>query len=214
MPNQNPIDTALANILSYIPNLISAIIIFIVGWLIAVLVGQVVTSLLQAINVDSFLDKLGLKKLAGQDLSLAKFAGWLTKIFIIFIALIAVADTLQLPQISLFISQISGYIPNVIAATVIVILGVVAASAVAEAISRIAGQIKVISADLAGAIAKWAILIFTVFAALIQLQIAPTIIQILFAGLVATLTIALGLAFGIGGQEQAKKLLESLMKKR
>lgn len=216
MPQQVIIDPSQlisVNIAAFIPSLISAIIIFVVGWIIAVLAGQLVTKLLEKFNVNQAAEKIGFIKAAKDGFNIAGFVGWLVEWFIIFIFLIAVADALQLPQISRFINEIANYIPNVIAASVIAILGIVAASAFSRIIEQTTSASEIIPASLLANLVKWAIIIFTVFAALVQLQIAPSIIQILFAGIVAVLVIALGLAFGLGGQEAAKKIVDKMSSK-
>jgi hypothetical protein len=221
MPEQtiiSPLQAIGNSIVAFIPNLISAIVILIIGIIIAAVIGKIVTTLLRRLRVNEAAERFGLKKMAGDGFDLSGFVGWLVEWLIIFVFLVPVADTLGLPQISEFINDIVAYIPNIIVAAVIVILGIVVANALSKIIEGAAGAAKGIPSSLIGNLVRWAVIIFTAFAALVQLRIAPSIIQILFAGIVATLVIALGLAFGLGGREAAQKLLEDLslrtMKKR
>lgn len=205
----NPAQNIGGAIVAFIPSLISALILFLVGWVIGALVGQVITSILRRINIGSFFERLGLGKEAGK-FDWPGFLGWLVEWFIIFIFLVSVFDALGLPQISQFIRDIAAYIPNIIAAVLIIIFGAIIADGVSRLIGEASKTSRAIPSGLLAAAGKWAVLIFAVFAALVQLRIAPTIIEIFFAGIVAVLVIALGLAFGLGGQEWAKRVIEEI----
>jgi len=79
-----------------------------------------------------------------------------------------------------------------------------------EFIRRAIGASRLVSGDFLGAIAKWAVIIFSVLAALVQLGIAPELIEILFTGIVFMVALAGGLAFGLGGREDARELIQKL----
>lgn len=210
MPVQQVIDPLRIiglSIVAFIPSLISAIILFIIGWLIGALVGQLVTSLLRRVHLGSLFERLGFHKRA-DSFDWAGFVGWLVEWFIIFIFLIPVFETLKLPQVSQFITRIAAYIPKVIVAVLIVILGAVIADALSKLVAQSIKGSRIIPADVLAGVVRWGVIIFAVFAALVQLNIASSIIQILFAGIVLTLVIALGLAFGLGGQETVRKYFE------
>lgn len=211
-PAQTVIDPLQAigiSIIAFIPALISAIILLIIGIIIGALIGKVVSVLLEKININSFFERLGLSKAAGK-FDWAGFVGWLVEWFIIFIFLISVFDTLGLPQISQFIRDIAAYIPNIIVAVLIFIFGAIIADALSKIVKQATKTSKILPADVLATAVKWTVIIFTLFAALIQLRIAPSIIQILFAGIVATLVIVLGLSFGLGGREAAQRWIDKL----
>lgn len=201
----------LGQIGSFLINLVAAVIVFIIGWIIASILGRGVEILLDRLQVDEAFRRLGLDKFfnnLGFEKGIVSFLGWLVKWFVIVIVLIAVAESLGLPQISNFINQVSLYIPNVIAAAVILIIGVFIADALSVAVHRSAEAMGLIGANMVRDITRWAILIFTFLAVLSQLRLAEGLIEILFTGLVAALTLASGLAFGLGGQERAKEWLD------
>lgn len=209
MSVQDPGAAITSMIVNYLPLVIGAIITFLIGWAIALIVSKIITIVLRAIHLDSFFERIGIK-LGGKEskFDVAGFIGWLIMWYIIFITLIATFNALQLPQIAGYIAIITNYIPNIIGAAAIIILGVVIADALARIIGGIAGVSRVVSPKLLSAIVKWTVLIFVGFAALVELNIAPVIIEILFAGLVTTTVLFLGLAFGLGGKDWARGILD------
>ncbi len=198
----------------FLPNLIAAVIVLILGWLIASLVGQLVQKVLAMIQIDQLANRLGLDRLSaqvGRKLTLAGLGGWLVKWFVIVVAFVAAADILNLDQVGGFLyDQVIPYFGNVIVAMAILLVGVVAANFLAEVVR---GTVRAAGLHVAGALAavtKWAIVVFAVLAALTQLRIAPTFLQTLFIGVVAMLSLAGGLAFGLGGRDHARKVLDDV----
>jgi hypothetical protein len=102
------------------------------------------------------------------------------------------------------------YIPNVIVAVIILLAGILLATFVRNVVKTAVEAAELASADFLSGIAKWAILLFSFMAALVQLQIAPGLINTLFTGLVAMLALGGGLAFGLGGKEHASRVLDRL----
>lgn len=201
-------------LIAFIPNLVGAIVIFIVGWLIGVGVGRVVKQVVDALRVDHALRSAGLERLlsrAGFELSSGKFLGLLVEWFFIIVFLVAALDVLHLTTVNIFISEvILGYLPQVIVAVLILLV----AAVVAEAAERIvAGSAKAASVHVAGflgKVARYAIWIFAFLAALSQLNVAAAFVQTLFTGVVIAVSLAIGLAFGLGGQASAAHYLERL----
>lgn len=205
-----------AGVLSFVPNLIVAIIIFIVGWIIGATLGRLVAQVIRAIKVDSVLKSIGAEDLlsrGGFNLDSGRFLGELVKWFVIVVFLVASVDVLGLSQVNLFLREVVlGYIPNVIVAALILILAALIAQAVQRLIVGSAKAAEIPSAAFMGGIARWAIWLFAIIAALSQLGIAQTFMQILFTGLVAMLAIAGGLAFGLGAKETAGRFVENMRK--
>lgn len=199
---------------SFLLSLLVAIVVFLIGLIIAVILDGVTRFVLDKIGVDDVFERLGLNKFfkdLGFEKGIAGFGGWLVKWFIIIVVLIGVTESLGLPQVSAFINQISLFIPNIIAALIILIIGVLVADALATLAYNAAISAKLVTADWIGAVVKWTILIFTFFAVLTQLQIAANLIQILFTGIVVALAVALGLAFGLGGKDKAKEIVDKFL---
>jgi hypothetical protein len=198
---------------NFLPSLVGAVLVFVAGWIVAVALGKVVEHIVKMVKVDDVMEKAGTKarfEKAGVKLDVAKFLGGLVKWFLILVFLMAATDILQLKQVTTFLNSIVLYLPNVVVAAVILAVAFLVASfvySVVKGSSRVAG---IVSATLLATIAKWAIVIFGFLAALIQLGIAASLINTLFIGFVAMLALAGGLAFGLGGKEEAASILKKV----
>ena len=197
---------------SFVPVLVVAIIIFAIGWVLASLIEKLVEGLFKTLKVDTALKSAGLEdvvKRSGYNLNSGRFIGALVKWFVIVVFLVASFDILNLGQVNNFLEQVVLlYLPQVIIAVLVLMVAVVIADAVQKIVIASSRAAHVKSAVLLGSIAKWAIWIFAISAALIQLGIATSIIMTLFTGIVAGSALAFGLAFGLGGKEVAGRMLE------
>jgi hypothetical protein len=206
--------TALANalnlILTFIPRLFGFAIILLVGWLIATLVSKGVTLLLRKVGFDRMSQRIGLNRFEermGVKMDSAGILGKIVFWFILLIFLVPAADALGVPAVSNVLNELVAYIPNVFVAILVLFLGALAGTVVADLVRGTAASAKVGNPNLFANLARYAILGFAVLIALEQLQIAPTLLNELFGALVAAVAIAFGLAFGLGGQETARKWL-------
>ena len=200
--------------MSFVPALIIAIVIFIVGWVIGASLSKVVEQLFKIIKVDVALKAAGVEevsKKAGFNLNSGKFIGELVRWFVVIAFLIASFEVVGLTQVNDFLKGVVlSYLPNVIASVLILMVAAVLADAVRKTVSAAIQAAGVSSANLLGSIAKWAIWIVALFAALSQLGIAPAVLQTLFTGVVIALSLALGLSFGLGGQDAAARYIEKV----
>lgn len=194
---------------AYIPRLVAAIVIFLIGWLVAVLIGKAVDQIIKALRVDSALERLDVHKAldrAGMRLNSGAFIGGLVKWFLIVVFLLAAINILNLGDVSAFLKQVLLYIPHVVvAALILVIAGLVAQTV--ERTARASVEAAGLRGGLVGVVARWSIWVFAIVAALLQLGIAETLIQTLVTGLVAMLALAGGLAFGLGGKDAAMDII-------
>ncbi len=204
-----------AGFAEFIPRLIGAILVLLIGWMIAVGLQGLVVGILRALRVDHVLEKIKLTHVferAGLHFDLVKLLGWLVKWFFVVVFLITAANILEWNEVTTFLSTILFYIPNVIIAVIILFSGMIVGQAVATFITQAVKASGVTSPGTLGTLARWAIVIFSILAAMTQLGIASELIQILFTGLVFMLAIAGGLAFGLGGRDEAQKILERIRK--
>lgn len=203
-------------LVSFVPKLVVAVIIFMVGWFLAAFLGKVISQAIKAVKLDKALQATGLEgtlSKAGFRLDSGAFLGGLVKWFIIVVVLVATLDVLGLSQVNEFLSGVVlSYLPNVIVAALILIVATVLADAMQKVIVGSAKATGVASSGFLGAVAKWAIWVFAILAALYQLGVAGVFAQTLFTGIIAMLVIAGGLAFGLGGKEMAARSLEKLSK--
>jgi len=198
---------------NFLPNLIGALIVLIIGLIVAAGLGALVEKVFEALRLDTFLEKLGLKPFferAGLRLRGSFFLGRLVYWFIVIAFLLAACSSLGLYALSNFLSAVLGYLPNVIAAVLIMLAAVVLANFIRRIVTASVLSAKLHAAHFLGTLTWWAIVIFGFLAALTQLQIAVTIIQSIVTGFIAMLALAGGLAFGLGGRDYASHLLGKL----
>lgn len=199
--------------ITLLPTLIGAVIIFVAGWLIAVALGKVAAKLVKAMRVDHALQKIGWGQRfseIGISTNISEFLGGLVKWFLILVFLMAATDILQLNQITEFINSILLYLPNVVVAVVILSVVFIAGNFVYDVVKGSTKAAGVMSATMLAAISKWAIIIFGVLAALLQLGIASSLVSTIFIGIIAMVSLAGGLAFGLGGRDEAAMILRKL----
>ncbi len=200
--------------IGFLPTLVAALVVFIIGWTIAVAVGNLIVRILNAVKVNDAFDRIaGLRAAmhhAGLELNAAGFVGALVKWFIVIVTLLTTADILNLTGVGLFLNDVIAYLPNIVVAALIIIIGVMFGNFVHRAIKASLGAAQMPHGTAAAAVGKWAIYVFAFLATLAQLQIATPLIQTLFTAFAAMLAIAGGLAFGLGGKDIAQKILGHL----
>jgi hypothetical protein len=206
--------TSLANsvnlILTFIPRIIGFLLILVVGWVVAWLLRRGVTWLLRRVGFDNMANRIGLSRFdqrMGVHLDPAGILGEIVFWFILLIFLIPAADALGLAAVSNIINQLVAYIPNVFVAILVLFLGTLVATFVADIVRGATASTNVGNPNVFANIARFAIIAFATLIALEQLQIAPALLNELFGGIVLALAIAVGLAFGLGGQDTARRLL-------
>lgn len=203
------------SIISSLPAVIGALIVFFLGLAVAVALNRVILRAAEFFKVDEFLHKLELNKpfeRMGVQLKVGVLLGWIVKWFFIIVALIAATDVLGWSQVTEFLKQVVLYVPNVIVAVIILLAGILLGNFTRSVVKSAVEAAKLSSGAFLAGLAKWAIVVFSFMAALVQLEIAPDLIRTLFTGLVAMLAIAGGLAFGLGGRSHAERVLERLSK--
>lgn len=197
----------------FLPNLVFAVVIFIVGWLVGAGLGRLVAQAIDAIRVDHALRVAGVERVvqrAGWKLNSGAFLGFLVKWFFIIAFLLTSLDILGLKDVTAFLrAAVLTYLPHVIIAVLILMVAAVLANAAQRVIAGTAAAANVRSANLLGLMARWAIWIFAILAALDQLGVSP-FIQTLFTGVVVAFSLAFGLAFGLGGQQAAADTIKQM----
>lgn len=204
-----------AGVVEALPRVVLAILVLLVGVIAANLLRSAVERGIEMLKIDDLFERLEVKGLfarAGVNLSVAGFLGWLVKWFVIIFALVVAADVLEWEQINVFLTSIIEYIPNVVIAVVILLVGLVLANFVNNVVLSAVQAANMQSAGFLAGIAKWAIIVFSFMAALVQLGIAEALIQTLFTGFIAMIALAGGLAFGLGGRDHASEVLTQLKK--
>ena len=203
-------------LIKFIPALIGALIVFFLGWFISLGLGRLVAELLKKLKFNQIFDRAGWKdamEKAELKVNMADFVGAICKWVVAIVFLVASVEILGLTQFALFLTGVLAYIPNVIVAVLIFVVAVIIADIVEKLVRVSVEGTKVGHGLLAGSIAKWSIWIFALLTILIQLKIAPSLLQTFFAGFVYLFTIAGGIAFGLGGKDIAADVLNEIRKK-
>ncbi len=197
------------------PNVLGAVLILLVGWLVAWAVIYIVDQVLRGIKLPVLFESLRLEEVVKRsevvktDLTglITLAVKWLLYIAVFFAAL----KTLDLPEVSAFFNSILLYAGQVVAGSAIAIVGFYLAWFLSRVVSGVLKAGSLPHHALAGSITRLAIQAFTVIAVLVQLGVPDSFLTTLFTGLVAFLAIALGLSFGLGGQSQAKDALQKII---
>ncbi len=202
--------------LNFIPVLIGAIVVFVIGWFISVAVGKLITEILKKAKFNQIFEKGGWKTaLAKAEIKVdaSGFIGAIVKWILVIVFLLAAVEILGLPQFADFLRGVLGYLPNVVVASLIFVVTVIVVDIVEKLVRASVEGIKVGYGQVVSAIVRWSIWIFAILAILHQLGIARPFMEILFTGLVAMLVISLGIAFGLGGKDVAAEILQDLKRK-
>jgi small-conductance mechanosensitive channel len=200
-----PLQDVLSTFLSYIPQLIGAIVILVIGYVIAKVLQAVVGRVLQAIGFDGWMEKGGIKQFfdrAETNQTPHSILGLLVFWFVFIIAITMAADALGIPQVSAVLGQLIAYIPSIIAAILILILAALLANFLAGIVRGATGS------DMLSSIARYAVIVYAAFAALTQLGIAVQLTANTFLIVLGAVALAAALAFGIGGREVARDIVE------
>ena len=206
----NALANALNLVLTFIPKLIGFLVILLVGWIIASVVSRALTFLLRKIGFDRMADRIGLTRFEqrmGIKMDAAGLLGKIVYWFVFLIFLVPAVDALGLTAVSAILSTVIAYIPNVFVAILVLFLGTLAATFVADIVRGATATANIGNPSIFANIARFAIMGFAALVALEQLQIAPALINELFGAIVAAAAIAFGLAFGLGGQDTARRYL-------
>lgn len=201
-----------ASVVDFAPTFFSALFVLVLGLIISALLGKFAGKIVHLVRIDKLAEKIGVKKevkKVGISLDFSALTEWIVKWFFYIVTLVVVVDILNIEQLTSFLEKLVFYLPNVIVAIAILAVGLVVGKIFKDAVEN---SLKTMAftqrvATFLGSLAKTAIFVFALLAALVQLGVATELIQILFTGFVAMVAIAGGLAFGLGGREHASKVL-------
>jgi hypothetical protein len=203
---------ALSMFLAAIPRVIGFVVILIIGWLIAGVLAAATAALLRAVRFNDlaqrsglagFVHNMGIRK----DTSgvLADIVKW----FVRLITLVVAFDALGLPAVSSVLQQFLLWIPNLVVAVVILVIAGLAANALGDLVRGSAAQAGLGNPNLLATITRVAIWGFGIVIAVNQIGVAQTLVNTLFMGLVGALALAIGLAFGLGGRDTAREIVDN-----
>ena len=202
---------ALNTFLSAIPRIIGFAVVLIIGWIVASLLARGTEALLHAVKFNDLARRSGFANFVNQmgvkDDSAGVIAS-VVKWFVRLIALVVAFDTLGLPAVSNVLNQLLLWLPNLVVALVVLVIGGLAANALSRLVRGASAEGGFSNPDMLATVARVAVWAFTIIVAVNQLGIATTLINTLLVGVVGALALAFGLAFGLGGRDRAARMLE------
>jgi hypothetical protein len=204
---------ALNTFLSAIPRIIGFVVVLIIGWIIASLLARGVEALLHAVRFNDLARRSGfadfVQKMGVRDDSSGVIAN-VVKWFVRLITLVVAFDTLGLPAVSNVLQQLLLWLPNLVVALVVLVLGGLAAKALSQLVRGASAEAGFTNPDVLAGVTRVAVWGFTIVVAINQLGIATTLINTLLIGLVGAFSLAFGLAFGLGGRDRAAQVLDTV----
>lgn len=197
----------------FAPRLVLALIVLVVGWLLALIVGNIVATVVQAVGLDALSRRIGLTRLldsAGVEKSVSAIAGQIITWILVLVVFMSAAEVMGIDSVEAFLQSVLGYVPHVIGAVATLLVGLVFANFLADMVRHASQASGLNHTSTLTSVTRNAVVVFTLIAVLAQLGIAGDIMRALLYGMIAMLTIAGGIALGVGGQGTAKRLVESL----
>lgn len=213
---QNSLLTLWVGVAGFVPRLIAAIVVFLIGWLVAWLFGKLAYQIVRALHVDTALTKVGFRRAwerSGFRLDTAKLFYELVKWFFIVVFLMAATNILGLDEVTAFLQSVVLYIPSVIIAAVILLISILVAKFLEGLVHGSVKAAGLASGSFLGALTKWAVFIFGLLVALVELRVAADVVRYVILGMIAAGSLAFGLAFGLGGARHAEEAVGHLKKR-
>jgi len=211
-----PAKTVLSQIGIFLSNLLLVIIILIVGWIIAKLIKTLVTKLLRSLKIDDIAERIQLDDIlakGGIKYSLSELIGaicyWLALLVTFVVAINAIGLTIAAD----LLNRIVLYVPNIIAAIFILILGMFVSALLSNIVQTAASNAGLFQAKFLGKVAEIVVIVFAVAITMEQLGIGAKIIELVVSIILASLGLSFALAFGLGCKDMAGKFLADFVEK-
>jgi small-conductance mechanosensitive channel len=218
------IDVFLASVTSFwtqlagfVPQLLAAMLLLLLGWLVAKVIRAGMVRLLRALQFDRLSERSGIEAFLKQGQLTVSLSGLLAGLvywLIILIVIVTVSNSLGLHLVAELFNRVVLYIPNVIVAILILVLGAILARFINRLVFAYLNNIGLQGALTISTLSEYAVLIFVFFVALEQLEIGRQLITAAFIIGFGAVGLALALAFGLGGREWAAGVLERLSNKK
>lgn len=201
---------ALALFFSAVPKIIGFVLIIVAGWFIASLIERGLASVLRSIKFNDLSHRAGLTdfiRKMGMKTDASGMIGLVVKWFVRLIALVVAFDALGLPAVSDVLRQLLLWLPNVVVALVVLVIGGLAARGLSNVVRGAANEAGLTNAHFLAKTAAVVVWAFAIVVAVNQLGIATELVNTLFMAVVGALALGLGLAFGLGGRETAAEIV-------
>ncbi len=210
----------LQQLIAFIANLLLALVVFIIGYLISIGIGKLISELLKSVKFNKLFEKEGWRRAlqrANVEVNPSEFIGVIFKWVFVIVSLLLAVEILGLQAFAGFLTQVLDYLPNVIVAVLVFIVAIIISDIVEKIVRATVERLKVGYGYVASSIVKWAIWIFTFFLILDLVLPANLLIKTLYTsivyGIVGALALGIGLAIGLGGKETAAKIISDVYRK-
>lgn len=203
---------AMALFLSAIPKIVGFAVILIVGWFIASLVDRGLAAVLRRVRFNEFAGRSGFADFVDKmnvGVDSAGMIGLVVKWFVRLIAMVVAFDALGLPAVSDVLRSFLMWMPNVVVALVVLIIGGLAARGLSNLVRGSAAEAGITNANFLAKLASVLVWAFAIVVAVNQIGIASTLVNTLFMAFVGALALGAGLAFGLGGRETAGQIVRN-----
>ena len=205
-----------AQFASFLPKLLGAIVILILGWIAAKIIRAVSIRILRLIRLNIVTEKSGVEKFlqdGGVKKSALEIVGALFYWLIMLIVILAAFNSLGLTSASELFNQIVLFIPNIIVAVLVLVFGLFLANFTAQVSTSYLKNIGIENAETIGKIAQVMVVVFVVSLTLAQLNIGKDLVTNVFLIAFGSISLALSIAFGLGGKEWAAGMLKKMEQK-
>ena len=202
---------AMALVFAALPKIIGFALILIIGWLVASLVEKAVRGLLHTVKFDSLAQKAGFANFVqkmGVKTDSSGFLALVAKWFVRLIVLVVAFDALGLPAVSDVLRQLLLWLPNLVVALVVLVIGGLVANAAASLVRGATAEAGFDNPDRLAKFASIAVWAFAIVIAVNQIGIAATLVNTLFMGVIGAVSVACAIAFGLGGRETAAEIVK------
>ncbi|MBI2009591.1 MAG: hypothetical protein HYS86_00280 [Candidatus Chisholmbacteria bacterium] len=203
--------SVLQELANFVPSLLWALVIFLVGLILSNWAAKLTVSFLQTIRLEKLLQNTGVEKFLKQaeiPHTIEKIIGQIVRWIILLIFVIATLNQLGLTAVSEVLKNILSYIPNVVSAVVIIALGIIIAGVLEGMVKGAVSNVNPKVARLLGKVTSYTIMVFVTLAAIAELNIASEFIQAIFFGVVGALSLGFGLALGLGSKDIVAKMMD------
>jgi len=201
---------AIGPFMAAIPKIVAFLAIWVIGWIVAALIARGVASLLRAVRFNDLSQRSGFSDMVtkmGTNTDGAGFVGLVTKWFLRLITIVIAFDALGLPAVSGILHEFLLWIPNLVVALIVLVIGGLAANALAGIVRGGTEKAGLGNPTLLSNSAWLVVWVFAVAIALNQIGIATSLVNALFIAVVGMIALALGLAFGLGARDTAGEIV-------
>jgi hypothetical protein len=210
----DPVKAMLVKVMSYIPAIIGAVVILVIGWLIAKLIEAVVIRILKAVRLDIASDKAGMAKILAQGeirLTISEIIGVLVYWIIILMAITSALNALNLTIAADLMAKLVEYVPNILGAVFALIVGSILANFVATIVRTTASNAGIAKAKMLGQLTQVVLIVVAVVMAIEQLRIASTLIVLAVNVILISIGLGIAIAFGLGCKDLAGKFMSDVI---